>query len=135
MDKEILNTENALDQLIEKMEKSPLDFEHIRIFLKSDDSNTCPINAEFLMVSPTSLGKVKLLDVSVKDHFVILYILDCATQLAGKVRININDTRPQTFFIRWQDVRQMVLDETSIRFDNNDLLEFDFENTENQGVK
>ena len=71
-------------------------------------------------------------DVNVEDNFIILTIHDCSTQLNGNVRIDINDTRPQTFFIKWQDIREIVLNETFSGIMSDDLLEFDFENAENQ---
>ncbi|MBN1182364.1 MAG: hypothetical protein JXB49_08770 [Bacteroidales bacterium] len=126
MDKRYLNTDDVLDQLIKKMEKAPQDFEHLKIFLKSDDSKTCPINAEFLLVTPTTLSKVKLLDVSVEYQFVILNILDCQTQLTGNFRIDINDIKPQTFFVRWSDIKRMVMYETISGINRDDLLEFEF---------
>jgi hypothetical protein len=127
-----MNTKDELQGLINRISSNPDGFDHLKVFLKRDERTDWFENTEFLMVSPTTFGKVKLLDISVDDNYIFLKVLDCTTQLTGKVRIDINDTHSHTFFIRWQDVRQMVDDETSTRFDNDDLLEFDFENAENQ---
>src|SRR5690606_6237983 len=102
------------------------------IFLKRDSKSNRFENTEYLMVTPTNLGKVRLDDVNVEDNFIILTIHDCSTHLNGNVRIDINDTRPQTFFIKWQDIREIVLNETFSGIMSDDLLEFDFENAENQ---
>ena len=113
--------------LIDRIEQAPFAFEHLRIFLKRDGKSNCFENKEYLMVTPTVFGKVQLLDVNVYYNFVILNIIDCSTQLVGNIRIDINDASPQTFFICWQDIKKMVLDETISSYCDNDLLEFDFD--------
>jgi len=118
--------------LIDRIEQAPFAFEHLKIFLKRDGKSNRFENTEYLMVTPTNLGKVRLDDVNVEDNFIILTIHDCSTQLNGNVRIDINDTRPQTFFIKWQDIREIVLNESFSGIMSDDLLEFDFENAENQ---
>lgn len=127
-----INTNDELKGLIERIDSNPDDFDNIKIFLKRDDRTDWFENTEYLMVSPTTMGKVGLIDLEVEDNFIILHILDCSSQLTGNVRIDINDTRPQCYFLRWSDVKQMVLDESISGHKDDDLLEFDFENTDNQ---
>ena len=135
MDKELINTDDALYQLIEKIKKAPLDFDHLKIFLKGDERTDWFENTEYLMVTPKSMTKVRLVDIDVEDNNIMLTIFDCNTGISGNVRIDINDTRPQCYFLRWSDVKQMVLDETTSGIMSNELLEFDFENAENQSIK
>ena len=123
---------DSVQVLIDRIEQTPFAFEHLKIFLKRDSKSNRFENTEYLMVTPTNLGKVRLDDVNVEDNFIILTIHDCSTQLNGNVRIDINDTRPQTFFIKWQDIREIVLNETFSGIMSDDLLEYDFENAENQ---
>jgi len=123
---------DSVQVLIDRIEQTPFAFEHLKILLKRDSKSNRFENTEYLMVTPTNLGKVRLDDVNVEDNFIILTIHDCSTQLNGNVRIDINDTRPQTFFIKWQDIREIVLNETFSGIMSDDLLEFDFENAENQ---
>jgi len=123
---------DSVQVLIDRIEQTPFAFEHLKIFLKRDSKSNRFENTEYLMVTPTNLGKVRLDDVNVEDNFIILTIHDCSTQLNGNVRIDINDTRPQTFFIKWQDIREIVINETFSGIMSDDLLEFDFENAENQ---
>lgn len=79
------------------------------------------------MVTPTVLGKVKLLDLVVEDNLVILEILDCSTQKVGNIRLNIKDNSPQTFFICWKDIKKMVMDENAIKYNSDEILEFEFQ--------
>lgn len=118
--------------LIDRIEQAPFAFEHLKIFLKRDGKSNRFENTEYLMVTPTNLGKVRLDDVNVEDHYIILTIFDCGTQLTGNLRIDINDTRPQIFFIKWQDIREIVFNESFSGIMSDDILEFDFENAENQ---
>ncbi|MCB9252989.1 MAG: hypothetical protein H6605_11010 [Flavobacteriales bacterium] len=127
-----MDLDDNVQVLIDRIEQTPFAFEHLKIFLKRDSKSNRFENTEYLMVTPTNLGKVRLDDVNVEDNFIILTIHDCSTQLNGNVRIDINDTRPQTFFIKWQDIREIVLNETFSGIMSDDLLEFDFENAENQ---
>lgn len=113
---------DSVQVLIDRIEQTPFAFEHLKIFLKRDSKSNRFENTEYLMVTPTNLGKVRLDDVNVEDNFIILTIHDCSTQLNGNVRIDINDTRPQTFFIKWQDIREIVLNETFSGIMSDDLL-------------
>lgn len=127
-----MDLENNVRELVERIASKPDDFDHLKIFLKGDEKTDWFENSEYFMVTPTTMGKVRLIDIDVEETQIILTVLDCKTDFTGNVRIDINDRRPQTYFLRWSDVKQMVLDETSTRFDNNDLMEFDFENIDNQ---
>jgi hypothetical protein len=126
VNKNHISNDDNVQGLIEMMENSLEDYNHLQVFLSRDGISNWSEEDEFLMVTPTSFGKVKLLDVSTEDNFIILRIQDCCTQLSGNVRIDINDNNPQTFFINWKDIRRMVLDETTTNNRSDELLDFDF---------
>ena len=123
-----INNDDRVQGLIDLMECSPEDYNHLQIFLSRDGKSNCQPDNKYLMVSPKVFGKVKLLNVNVEDDSVILEILDSHTQQIGNVLIDINDRSPHTFFINWKDIRNMVMEENKIMLHEDDLLEFDYEN-------
>ena len=67
---------DSVQVLIDRIEQTPFAFEHLKIFLKRDSKSNRFENTEYLMVTPTNLGKVRLDDVDVEDNFIILTIHD-----------------------------------------------------------
>lgn len=119
------NKDDKIQELINLFERYPYKFEHLKVFLRRRrDANSRPDNF-FLMVTPRVFGKVEVLDLTVEDNFIIIEFLDCAIQEVGIVRLNIVDDMPNTLFIRWQDVKKMVLDEP-LASSNEELLDFEF---------
>ena len=123
-----IDDHDNVQNLIDLMETSPQNYENLQVFLHRERAGNCIQDHEFLMVTPTSFGKIELLNVSVEDNFVILEIKDCCTQLVANVRIDISDESPQTFFICWRDIKNMVMSENKSMLCNDYLLDFDFEN-------
>lgn len=122
------NTDNnSMEELVNQMSFSPDDYMNLQIFLhRKRDINSRP-NNYFLMVTPKVFGKVEVLDLTIEGNFINIEFLDCAMQEHGNIWINISDEKPSSFFICWQDVRKMVLDETISSYCDKDLLEFDYE--------
>ena len=121
-----ISADDRVQGLIDHIDSSPENFEHLQVFLHRERQSDCQPDLEFLMVTPTSFGKIELLNVSVEANYVILEIKDCLTQLVGNVRIDISDASPKTFFIRWQDIKQMVLADIATNYSDDEILEFDF---------
>jgi len=112
-------------ELINLFESYPDNYKHLQVFLHRErDTDSRPDNY-FLMVSPRVFGKVKVLDLTIESDYIFVEFLDCVMQEHGDIRINISDKKPSVLFVCWQDIKKMVLDETTTISDD-DLLEFDF---------
>lgn len=118
--------DDKTQELIDLFESYPDNYKHLQVFLHRERPDDSHQDYEFLMVTPMVFGKVRILNVSVVENFIILEFKDCSTKLVGNVRIDINDNNPQTFFICWQDIRKMVMEETSTNISNDELLDFEF---------
>lgn len=121
-----IKNQDEVQGLVDMISSSPENYEHLQIFLNRERTCESLQDFEFLMVTPTVLGKVKLMDLVVEDNSVILEILDCSTQKVGNIRLNIKDSNPKAFFICWKDIKKMVMDENAIIYNSNELLEFEF---------
>lgn len=119
------NSSDEVLTLIERVESSPDKYKHLQVFLSRKANNEIRIDNEFLMVTPRAFGKVIIRDLTVEGNYINIELYDCTKQEHGNIRIIIDDDKPQTFFISWQDVKRMVLDET-LTLDKDGLLEFDF---------
>ncbi|MCB8999324.1 MAG: hypothetical protein H6540_04550 [Bacteroidales bacterium] len=107
------STDDKIQELCDLIESSPEVYKHLQVFLHRErDTDSRPDN-DFLMVTPRVFGKVKVLDLTVEGDYIFVKFLDCFTKHVGCVKIDIHDASPATFFICWQDIRKMVLDETA----------------------
>ena len=120
-----ISDDAEVNELIDLIGSSPEDFKHLQVFLHRERTTVSRPDNDFLMVSPRVFGKVKILDLKVEGNFINIEFLDCCTMQVGSVRLDIHDSSPQTFFICWQDIRHLELDETAT-ISNDELLEFCF---------
>lgn len=115
---------DEVDKLIDLICSSPLNYKHLQVFLHRKTESDCR-SYEFLMITPTSFGKIELLDINVEENIVILNILDCATKIVGDVRIDISDEKPSVLFIHWNDIIGMTK-KFNKDIGNDNVLEFEF---------
>ena len=119
------NNNDEVQSLIERIESSPDKYKHLQVFISHKATQEIRTDNEFLMVTPRGFSKVVIRDLTVVKDYINIELFDCTKQEVGDVRINVDDDKPQTFFIRWQDIKNMVLDETQT-LDKDEILEFDF---------
>jgi len=119
------NNNDEVQSLIKRIESSPHEYKHLQVFISRKTHNEIQTDNEFLMVTPRGFSKVRVLDLKVVGENIDIELYDCTLQQVGDIRINVDDDKPLTFFVRWQDVKNMVLDETQT-LDNDEILEFDF---------
>ena len=103
--------DNTMLELINNMAAMPEKFEHIKIFLGRNINDIDYTNLQFLMVTPTFFGKVRLDDLECENDQVILHITDLQTNNSGNVRVDMNIETQTTLFIYWKDLQKMVWDE------------------------
>ena len=104
-------SDGKVQDLIHLIESSPSNFKHLQVFLHRERGTKSRPDNFFLMVTPRVFGKVEVLDLNVEGDYIIVEFLDCTLQEVGNIRININDEKPSTLFICWQDIMKMVLND------------------------
>jgi len=98
----------------------------IASFLHRGREGNGATNYDFLMVTPTTFGKVEVQDICVEEPNIIIEFRDCAVDQVGHIRINVHDPSPRVLFISWQDIRNMVIVDKHNHVDDVGLLEFDY---------
>ncbi len=127
METELLSSpESSIESLVNRMEQSPEMYSHLQVFLHREREDNINQDYEFLMVTNSTFGKVKVLNLNVEDSCVIVNFLDCVNLQVGNVHIDFNDKSSNVFFICWKDVKSMVYAERNINFNKSELLEFDY---------
>lgn len=121
-----ITEDRQVELLINQMESCPDLHHHLQVFLHRDSKADCISGYEFLMVTPTSFGKVLIQDLTVDGKNVIIQIFDCTTRQVGNVRININDENPSVLFVSWKDVKKLVFEECSTKNGSDELLELEY---------
>lgn len=111
------------DALLNAMANSDI-YSHLRIILsRKAIKGTFPHC--FLMVTPSSFGIVKLLDLDYDADKIVLHLQDIQTEIKSKVFIDIHDKRFKFLLIEWQDILDMVLTNHNLKDANMSLLQID----------
>ena len=115
----------SINELVQDMEKHPDRYQHLKIFLRHDNSTRIPdFGEEYLAVSPSGFGLYRINSADYQNGRIILSLTEVSTNKAVNYSFNINKVHPTCLFIRWKDVKNMVFDECMKRdVNDNDLLE------------
>ncbi len=114
--------DSKLQDLINQMTNTPDQFNHLQIFMSRTGKIDYPKANEFLMVTPSTFGKVKILDLNVENDIINIKFLDCGAKAVGSVGVDINDDKASVLFICWSDVKDMVFADMMAHADNSELL-------------
>lgn len=114
-----------LIELVQDMEKHPDRYQHLKVFLRHENSTGIPdFGEEYLAVSPSGFGLYRINSTDYQNGRIILSLTETSTNKAVSYSIDVNNQRPSCLFIRWKDVKNMVFDECMKRdINDNDLLE------------
>lgn len=114
--------EEFLDRISPFAEKCP----QLQIFLHRERKDNDFSDYEFLMVTPTTFGKVEIKDIFVEEPEIVVEYRDCVVNQIGHFRINVHNDHSKVLFINWHDIKEMVNADLNRIVCDNDLLEFDF---------
>lgn len=116
----------SMEELVNQMGCAPYDYKNLQIFLHWDREVNYHSETEFLMVTPTCFGKVKISNLSVENNSVVIDYVDCQTQEFGSVHVKIYEEKPSILFINWNDIKSMFDSTKKSSIDNSELLDFDY---------
>jgi hypothetical protein len=78
------------------------------------------------MVSRTSFGVVRLVDVRYYENHICMALQDIRTGKIKNVHLDINNPAFSFLLISWQDIRGMGITDRCDNLNHDDLLDFDF---------
>lgn len=115
----------SIYELVQDMEKHPDKYQHLKVFLRRENSTCIPdFGEEYLAVSPSGFGLYRINSTDFQNGNIILSLTEASTNKAVNLSLDINNQRPSCLFIRWKDVRSMVFQSCMNSDQNdNDLLE------------
>jgi hypothetical protein len=116
----------SITELVNQMSCAPHEYKNLQIFLHWDREINYHLETEYLLVSPSCFGKVKISNLSVENNYVVIDYVDCQTQELGSVHVKINEEKPSILFINWNDIRSMFDSTKKTSINNSELLEFDY---------
>lgn len=120
-----ISNPTSINELVQDMEKHPDVYQHLKVFLRRENSTGIPdFGEEYLAVSPTGFGLYRIDAVDYQNEKVILSFTEASTNKAVHYSLDINNQHPSCIFIRWKDVKNMVFDECmKSNINDSDLLE------------
>jgi hypothetical protein len=99
-------------------------YSHLHLMLSKTEN--CQFGKEYLMVTQTGFGLVKLCDLDFIDNEIQIYLQDVSSGIIQHFSIDINDNMFRFFLLAWDDIKKMVPDDNDCKSNNGDLLDFDF---------
>jgi hypothetical protein len=99
-------------------------YSHLRLILSK--TNDLYFGKKFLMVTQTGFGIVKFCDLDYSDNEIQIYLQDASSGIIQHFAIDINDNAFKFFLLALDDIRKMIIDDTSYKSDDDKLLDFDF---------
>lgn len=102
-------------------------YSHLQIILHREHTATKPeFGRKFLLVSPNTFGLVRLNDLYLCDSHICLELEDASTGVREPFFIPANDKTFRFVLIAWEDVVDIVHQNSKIRISKDGLLDFDF---------
>ena len=102
----------SINELVQDMEKYPDAYQHLKVFLRRENSTGIPdFGEEYLAVSPSGFGLYCINSTDYQNGKIIISLTEVSTNKALNYSFNINEVHPTCLFIRWKDVKDMVFDE------------------------
>lgn len=120
-----LSNPTSINELVVDIEKHPDVYQHLKVFLRHENSTGIPdFGEEYLAVSPSGFGLYRINSTDYQNGRIMLSLTETSTNKAVNYSFNINEVHPTCLFIRWKDVKNMVFDECmKSKINNNELLE------------
>lgn len=115
----------TLDELLETWEQNPSQFQHLKIFMRCYPTNDKPkLGEDFLVVSARGYGIFRVEDIEYEDGKIKLSLVVKSTNETVKYYLDINNEQPICLFIRWVEIKNLVLADIKKKsIQNNDLLQ------------
>ena len=111
----------SINELVQDMEKHPDVYQHLKVFLRLENSTGIPdFGEEYLAVSPNGFGLYCINSTDYQNGRIILSLTEVSTNKAVNYSFNINEVHHTCVFIRWKDIKSMVFNEC-IDSDQNDV--------------
>jgi len=116
---------NSIDEMVNEMEKHSDVYQHLKVFLRSENSTGIPdFGDDYLAVSPSGFGLYRINSTDYVNGRIILSLTEASTNKVVSYSFDINNQRPSCLFIRWKDVKSLVFEECmKSNINDADLLE------------
>lgn len=120
-----ISNPTSINELVVDIEKHPDRYQHLKIFLRHENSTGIPdFGEEYLAVSPSGFGLYRIESVDYQNGEIIISITDTSTKEVVTHSVDINNSHPTCLYVRWKDIKNMVFNECMKRnINDNALLE------------
>ncbi|MGD0584106.1 MAG: hypothetical protein ABR974_14325 [Bacteroidales bacterium] len=98
--------QTTLDEICEGLSPDGK-YSHLQVFLYRIGS-THKIGQQYLFVSRTAFGKVKLIDINYHENLIKLELQDSFSAESSQFTLDINDKEFRFLMIAWEDILYML---------------------------
>ena len=107
-----LSKPTSINELVQDIEKHPDRYQHLKIFLRHENSTRIPdFGEQYLAVNHEGFALYRLDSVDYQDGRIFLSLKEATTDIAVTHTLDINEEHPRCLFIRWKDIWNLVLDD------------------------
>ena len=104
-----ISNPTSINELVQNMEKHPDSYQHLKVFLRRENSTGIPdFGEDYLAVSPSGFGLYRINSTDYQNGRIIISLTEASTNKAVSYSLDINNQNPSCLFIRWKDVKSMV---------------------------
>ena len=120
-----ISNPTSINELVVDIEKHPDRYQHLKIFLRHENSTGIPdFGEEYLAVSPSGFGLYRIESVDYQNGEIIISITDTSTKEVVTHSVDINNSHPTCLYVRWKDIKNIVFNECmKSKIHDNELLE------------
>ena len=116
----------TLEELLDEM-KPRGRYSHLRIVLSNNNTHKAELGETYLYISSEGFTLCQLYDIEYHDDKLWIELKDFSTDIIVRISIDVNDNCPNTFFIPWMDVLQLMREDHRLQAIGDELLELDEE--------
>jgi len=116
----------TMEELLDAMEDPSGRYKHLRIILYRNRSSIgLGLGQQYLVVNRNGFGLYQLTDINYSNGILVMTFANPKTCNVAKVTLDINNKHPEHFLIGWNDLKQLVYEETISDLINDEILELE----------
>ena len=116
----------TMEELLDAMEDPSGRYKHLRIILYRNRSSIgLGLGQQYLVVNKNGFGLYQLTDINYSNGILVMTFANPKTCNMAKVTLDINNKHPEHFLIGWNDLKQLVYEETISDIIDDEILELE----------
>jgi hypothetical protein len=115
----------TLQELVDDMQHPSGKYKNLQIILNRNDNRYLGLGQKYLVVSHEGFAVYRLLDIHYAKGIIRLDLENMSNGSISSTPLDVNNKHPELFLLAWEDIRQLVFENTIRRIIDDELLELE----------